>query len=90
MIEEVPFRFLSVNLPRYLCQDGERQESGKLRKRSATGGAHYSREYQNRDFLPHAAVAKEVLFLGCGDAGERLHLHERVFEKASIGHVLSF
>lgn len=55
-----------------------------MRKRSATGGAYHWQTYSISDLLPAAATAKEVLLFGCGDAGERLNLHELGFETVAF------
>jgi SAM-dependent methyltransferase len=61
--------------------------SGQLRRprqRRPRGGAYHWREYHVQELLPPAAEAKQVLLLGCGDAGERFYLSKLGFETVAF------
>lgn len=49
-------------------------------KRATCGGAYHWREYDLDRLLPDPKDGRDVLLVGCGDAGERSYLHSRGFQ----------
>lgn len=88
VVQGVPLLFAAAELEQHVRRDQERDTqrhwAGKNR-----GGAYHWREYQVWDHLPDLPPGAEVLLLGCGDAGERSHLHERGYRTTAFDIVRS-
>lgn len=54
-----------------------------------SGGAYHWREYNIEDYLPSAENCREVLLLGCGDAGEINFLQQLGYKTAAFDIVRS-
>jgi len=81
VVDGLPFLFPTASIAEHVRIDSD-GKAGPARalEPGSTGGEYHWKEYQIEEFLPPSGVAKEVLLLGCGDAGERPFLEEKGYE----------
>ena len=82
----VPFLFSKISLEEHVRQDrqGPMDNGRWTGKGSKSGGAYHWKEYGVKEIIPPAAQFKQVLLLGCGDAGESHFLQDLGYETAAF------
>lgn len=89
IIDDIPFFFCPESIKNFIQIDEQRRNSGKTQRKNIAGGAYHWQEYKISEFLPTPAQGKDVMLLGCGDAGERTYLHDIGFETVAFDVVRS-
>lgn len=76
LVRGLPFLFPPDELEEHLRADAERRREDDWQERVPTGGRYHWDVYDIPSFLPPAGEGRDVLLLGCGDAGERERLED--------------